>query len=101
MDNLLEMPTAARSAAVVVMEPRQFADISQAVQALREHKTVLLNLMMMEPEQAQRAIDFIAGANYSIRGEHKQISESVFLFTPSCVQLSTQVVSSATAAIRA
>ena len=49
------------SSEVSLMEPRSFDEMPQAIQALRERKTVILNLTMMDPDQAQRAVDFIAG----------------------------------------
>ena len=44
----------------------------------------------MDPDQAQRAVDFVAGGTYAIDGHQERIGESIFLFTPSCVQVSTQ-----------
>lgn len=51
---------------VVVMEPRSFTEVSQAIDALWQCKSVVMNLTKMEPEQAQRAVDFIAGATYAL-----------------------------------
>jgi cell division inhibitor SepF len=62
----------------------------QVIQALRERKSVVLNLTIMDPDQAQRAVDFVAGGTYAIDGHQERIGESIFLFTPSCVQVSTQ-----------
>ena len=44
----------------------------------------------MDPDQAQRAVDFVAGGTFAIDGHQERIGESIFLFTPSCVQVSTQ-----------
>ena len=50
------MPGISTAAAEVnLMEPRSFDEMPRAIQALRERKTVILNLTMMEPDQAQRA----------------------------------------------
>ena len=84
------MPTASRIMEIVVIKPRDWSEIFQAVHALREQKIVVLNLTIFEPEQAQRAIDFVAGATYAIDGHPQFISEGVFLFAPSCVHVSTQ-----------
>ena len=48
-------------------------------------KTVILNLTMMEPDQAQRAVDFVAGGTFAIDGHQERVGESIFLFAPSCV----------------
>ncbi len=88
MSNVVRLPKAINSIMeMVVMKPRAFEEMPQVIQALRERKSVLLNLAMMTPEQAQRAVDFVAGGTYSIEGNQERIGQSVFLFTPSCVQL--------------
>ena len=66
-----------------------FGNIAQAIQALRERKTVILNLTMMDPDQAQRAVDFIAGGTYAIDGHQERVGESIFLFAPSCVNVTS------------
>ena len=73
----------------VVMKPREFKEITHAIQALCDRKSVLLNLTMMEPQEAQRAVDFITGGTYSVSGHQQRIGEKVFLFTPSGIQVST------------
>ena len=77
------------SSEVSLMEPRSFDEMPQAIQALRERKTVILNLTMMDPDQAQRAVDFIAGGTYAIDGHQERVGESIFLFAPSCVNVTT------------
>ena len=80
------MPGISTAAAEVnLMEPRSFDEMPQAIQALRERKTVILNLTMMEPDQAQRAVDFVAGGTFAIDGHQERVGESIFLFAPSCV----------------
>ncbi len=90
--NVIGMPGLASSAAeVTLMEPRSFDEMPRAIQALRERKTVILNLTMMEPDQAQRAVDFVAGGTFAIDGHQERVGESIFLFAPSCVTVTTAV----------
>lgn len=91
VNNVIGMPgTSNGLSEVVVIEPRTFEEMPQVIQALRERKSVVLNLTIMDPDQAQRAVDFVAGGTYAIDGHQERIGESIFLFTPSCVQVSTQ-----------
>ena len=84
--NVIGMPgISTASAEVNLMEPRSFDEMPRAIQALRERKTVILNLTMMEPDQAQRAVDFVAGGTFAIDGHQERVGESIFLFAPSCV----------------
>ena len=89
MNNVIGMPGAMNGMSeVMVMEPRTFEEMPQAIQALRERKSVVLNLTIMDPDQAQRAVDFVAGGTYAMDGHQERIGESIFLFTPNCVQVS-------------
>ncbi len=91
MSNVIGMPgTINGLSEVVVMEPRSFEEMPQAIQALRERKSVVLNLTLMDPDQAQRAVDFVAGGTYAIDGHQERVGESIFLFTPNCVAVVTQ-----------
>ncbi|MFM7549632.1 MAG: cell division protein SepF [Cyanobacteriota bacterium] len=88
--NVIGMPGLSSTAAeVALMEPRSFDEMPRAIQALRERKTVILNLTMMEPDQAQRAVDFVAGGTFAIDGHQERVGESIFLFAPSCVTVTT------------
>ena len=44
---------------------------------------------MMDPDQAQRAVDFVAGGTYAIDGHQERVGESIFLFAPSCVNVTS------------
>ena len=88
--NVIGMPGLSTAVAeVTLMEPRSFDEMPRAIQALRERKTVILNLTMMEPDQAQRAVDFVAGGTFAIDGHQERVGESIFLFAPSCVTVTT------------
>ncbi len=89
MNNVIGMPNSNNPNEVIIIEPRSFEEMPMAIQALRERKSVILNLTIMDPDQAQRAVDFVAGGTYAIDGHQERIGESIFLFTPSIVQVTT------------
>jgi cell division inhibitor SepF len=89
-NNVIGMPGIANGVAeVVVIEPQSFEEMPQVIQTLRERKSVVLNLNAMNPAEAQRAVDFVAGGTFAIDGHQERIGESIFLFTPNCVKVST------------
>ena len=80
-NNVIGMPGINNTVAeVVVVEPHSFEEMPQVIQTLRERKSVVLNLNVMDPEEAQRAVDFVAGGTYAIDGHQERIGESIFLF---------------------
>lgn len=89
-NNVIGMPGVSNAVnEVVVIEPHSFDEIPQVIQTLREQRCVILNLNVMEPDEAQRAVDFVAGGTYAIDGHQERIGESIFLFTPRNVKVST------------
>lgn len=89
-NNVIEMPGIENPMnEVVVIEPHSFDEIPRVIQTLRERRCVVLNLNVMDPDEAQRAVDFVAGGTYAIDGHQERIGESIFLFTPKSVKVST------------
>ena len=87
---VIGMPGIANTSSEVnLLEPKSFDEMPQVIQALRERKTIILNLTMMDPDQAQRAVDFVAGGTFAIDGHQERIGESIFLFAPSCVSVTS------------
>ena len=73
---------------VMVVEPRSFGEAGQIVQNLKERKTIVLNLHLLDKEQSQRTIDFVCGAAHALNGKPQKVGDMVFIFTPSNVTLS-------------
>jgi cell division inhibitor SepF len=90
LNNVVGMPGMANGVAeMVLIEPKSFEEMPQVIDALRSRKSVILNMTFIRQEEAQRAVDFVAGGTYAIDGHYERIGDNIFLFTPSCVQVST------------
>ena len=72
---------------VLVFTPEHFEDALEAVLAVREQHTVVVNLSRMEPELAQRTADFVCGGVHALDGHQQRIGHNVFLFAPASVQI--------------
>lgn len=75
---------------VMVVEPRSFGEAAQIVQSLKDRKTIVLNLHLLDKEQSQRTIDFVCGAAHALCGKPQKVGDMVFVFTPSNVTLSVE-----------
>jgi cell division inhibitor SepF len=80
----------ARSYEVMVIEPRTFEESLEIVDNLRQRKTVVLNLHLLDNEQSQRIVDFLSGATHAVDGNQQKIGEGVFIFTPNNVSISAE-----------
>ena len=79
---------------VVVFEPRAFNESTTIVEALKERKTVILNLQLLDRDQSQRIVDFLCGCTHALDGNQRKIGDFVFIFTPSNINLSQEVMNS-------
>ena len=75
---------------VVVIEPRAFEEALDLIEHLRNRRSVLINLHMLDTDQSQRVVDFLSGATHAIEGHQQRIGDGVFMFTPSNVMIEHQ-----------
>ena len=74
---------------VEVFDCRSFDDAQSVALAVRERRTVVLQLDQLEPGEAQRVVDFISGAVHALEGRSERLGNKTFLFVPSGVALSS------------
>lgn len=75
---------------VIVSEPRSYEESVSIVKQLKDKKTVILNLHLLDKDQALRIVDFLCGATHALSGNQQKIGDSVFIFTPSNVALNAE-----------
>lgn len=79
---------------IIAFEPRSYNESKQIAEALKEKKTVILNLQLLDREQSLRVVDFLCGCTFALEGDQKKIGDCVFIFTPDSVSLSQETVTS-------
>lgn len=80
------IPTSS-SMKMVVYQPMSYEDAQNIVDNLRARKPVIVNMVDLERECAQRVVDFIAGAVYALNGTIRKVSFGIFVIVPSNVSL--------------
>ena len=71
-----------------VVKPASFAEAKEITDILLSGRMVLLNIEGLNPEVAQRVVDFVSGSCYALNGNYEKISEYVHVITPSNVGIS-------------
>lgn len=72
---------------MVVYQPMSYEDAQNIVDNLRARKPVIVNMVDLERECAQRVVDFIAGAVYALNGTIRKVAFGIFVIVPSNVSL--------------
>jgi FtsZ-interacting cell division protein YlmF len=80
--NISDMGVKPVKPTIQLAEPKNFDEMPNTVKTIRDGKAVILNLTMLEPDQAQRAVDWVAGATFYADGHQERVGESIFLFSP-------------------
>lgn len=73
---------------VTILECRRLAQAQKAVEAVRARHCVVLQLASAEPQEAQRIVDFIAGAVSALDGRIERLDDHAVLFIPAGVIVS-------------
>lgn len=74
---------------VEVVHCRGFDDAAPVAWAVREGRTVVLQLERLDPIEAQRVVDFVSGAVHALGGQSQRLGLTSFLFAPGGVVLSS------------
>ncbi|AFZ46176.1 protein of unknown function DUF552 [Cyanobacterium stanieri PCC 7202] len=79
---------------IEIFEPHTFEQASEVINLLKQQRSVVLNLNLMESYEAQRAVDFVTGGTAALDGNCERVGESIFVFTPRNVQVTNSKGSS-------
>ncbi len=74
---------------IVLLRPERTEEMERAVNLLQSHATVVVDLQLLDGSQAQRFIDFLSGAVWSLDGTIERVSEQVIVAAPMSVLLSS------------
>jgi len=72
---------------VVVVTPQNINDAKDICDHLRANRSIVMNVENIETQIAQRIVDFLSGAVYSLDGNIQKVSNGIFLATPNSVDI--------------
>ncbi len=74
-----------------VTSPGSFEDAQEICDNIRRNSPVVVNLEKVEQLTAQRLMDFISGACYSLDGSIQRVSNNIFLIAPNNIAISSDL----------
>lgn len=72
---------------VIIMQPETFDEAQNICDHIVNKQPVVINLEEVEKECAQRIIDFLSGAVYSLEGSIQKVSNGIFVIAPNNVDI--------------
>lgn len=85
---IVPMRQANRGLEVCIMKPTHFEDSQDVCDMLKNERAIIVNLEGLDLALAQRIMDFISGAIYSLDAKIHQISGYIFCISPEKVDIS-------------
>ncbi len=67
---------------IVIINPKCFNDSTQAADQIKKRRPVVLDVGSLDPDEARRVVDFIAGTVYGVSGDIQKVSGGIFIATP-------------------
>jgi len=74
---------------IMSYEPKVYEDSLNISTHLRAGSPVVINLKHLDPAEGTRLIDFVCGTAYAIDGHMMKIGDSIFLFTPNSIAITS------------
>ena len=68
---------------IMIIKPKCFNNTTEAADQLKQRRPVILDVGGLDPEEARRVVDFIAGTVYGLGGDIQKVSGGIFVATPS------------------
>lgn len=73
---------------IVVVKPRCFNNTTEVADQIKQRRPVIIDVGNLDPEEARRVVDFIAGTVYGLNGDIQKVSGGIFVATPSSYGIS-------------
>ena len=77
---------------IVVVKPKCFNSSTEIADELKQRRPVIVDVGALDPDEARRVVDFIAGTVYGVDGNMQKVSGGIFLATPNHVDIMGEVL---------
>lgn len=72
---------------ITTVHPRSYNDAKAVGESFRDGTPVIMDLTDLGEAEAKRLVDFAAGLVYALHGSIERVTTTVFLLTPSYVEV--------------
>ena len=87
-NKVVALDRAQNQPSIVVLKPRCFNNTTEVADQIKQRRPVILDVGNLDPEEARRVVDFIAGTVYGLNGDIQKVSGGIFVATPSSYGIS-------------
>ena len=87
-NKVVALDRASMQPSIVVLKPKCFNNSTEVADQIKQRRPVILDVGNLDPEEARRVVDFIAGTVYGLNGDIQKVSGGIFIATPAAYEIS-------------
>jgi cell division inhibitor SepF len=87
-NKVVALDRASAQPSIVVLKPKCFNNTTEVADQIKQRRPVILDVGNLDPEEARRVVDFIAGTVYGLNGDIQKVSGGIFIATPAAYEIS-------------
>jgi len=72
---------------IVLRRPKTLDEAHSCADWLKDQRTVVVNLSVLDQHLARRALDFLGGVIFAIDGQMEEAGEGIFVLTPASMRV--------------
>lgn len=72
---------------VIVIQPETYDEAQDVCDHIKSQRPVIINLEQMDRNVAQRIMDFVSGACYTLNGNLQRVTNNIFIIAPENVDV--------------
>ena len=72
---------------IVILKPKCFSNSTAVADELKKRRPVVIDVGALDPDEARRVVDFVAGAVYGLSGNIRRVSGGIFVAAPSNIDI--------------
>lgn len=91
-NKVVPLNPAQAQARIVVLKPKCFSNSTSVADELKKRRPVVIDVGALDPDEARRVVDFVAGTVYGLNGNMQKVSGGIFLATPSHMDITGEVL---------
>lgn len=85
----------AQTQRIVIVKPKCFSNSTEVADELKRNRPVVIDVGALDPDEARRVVDFVAGTVYGVNGSMQKVSGGIFIATPSQVDIMGEILKDA------
>lgn len=77
---------------IMILKPKCFSNSTAVADELKKRRPVIIDVGALDPDEARRVVDFVAGTVYGVNGSMQKVSGGIFIATPSQVDIMGEIL---------